>query len=455
MSACVFVGPTLPAKKVAAVGGFVRLPPVAQGDVYRAVRAGAQAIGIIDGYFSGVPAVWHKEILWAIAQGIPVFGSASMGALRAAELHAFGMRGVGRIFEDYRNGSLEDDDEVAVLHGPAETGYVVLSEPMVNLRATLDRAGEEKVIPMAAARTLTTLAKELFYQERTWDAVFSAAASSGLPEAEMAALRDWLPAGKVDRKGEDALAMLAAMADWLSGERQPPEADFEFEWTDMWDTAIAGAPTVGLDAATATEAVPPARLLDELRIDGDAYRSAKAAALARLLALREADRRRLSAGREAVSDAIDRLRGALGLYNRAELEKWLAANDLATADLERLMEEEALLETLIALVEPSLDQPLIDGLRLTGEYRRFADRAMRKHAVLSRLGLPDPEPGDIDMAPPQLVHWYFRECLDQPVPDDIDGYIWRLGIADRQEFYRLLTRERLFSGIGGASDENF
>ena len=56
-------------------------------------------IGIIDGYFEIVPTVWHKEILWAMAQGIHVFGAASIGALRAAELDAFGMRGIGRIYE--------------------------------------------------------------------------------------------------------------------------------------------------------------------------------------------------------------------------------------------------------------------------------------------------------------------------------------------------------------------
>ena len=64
-----------------------------------------RAVGIIDGYFQQVPSVWHKEILWAMAQGVHVFGSASMGALRAAELAPFGMRGVGLIFEAYRDGS--------------------------------------------------------------------------------------------------------------------------------------------------------------------------------------------------------------------------------------------------------------------------------------------------------------------------------------------------------------
>ena len=104
MTFLLFVGPTLAAEKIAEAGSFVCLPPVAQGDLYRAALRRPRAIGVIDGYFSGAPSVWHKEILWAISQGIPVFGSASMGALRAAELHAFGMRGVGRIFEAFRDG---------------------------------------------------------------------------------------------------------------------------------------------------------------------------------------------------------------------------------------------------------------------------------------------------------------------------------------------------------------
>ena len=62
------------------------------------------------------------------------FGASSMGALRAAELHTFGMRGVGEIFERYRDGVLEDDDEVAVSHASADHAYRELSVAMVNLR---------------------------------------------------------------------------------------------------------------------------------------------------------------------------------------------------------------------------------------------------------------------------------------------------------------------------------
>ena len=149
MSVCIFVGPTLSREAVVSVLDAQCLPPAAQGDVYRAARLRPRAIGIIDGYFSGAPSVWHKEILWALSQGIAVFGSSSMGALRAAELHSFGMRGVGRIFEWFRDGVLEDDDEVAVVHGPAELGFAGASEPMVNVRATLARAVAEGVITPA------------------------------------------------------------------------------------------------------------------------------------------------------------------------------------------------------------------------------------------------------------------------------------------------------------------
>lgn len=65
----------------------VFLPPASQGDVYRAAVKRPAAIGIIDGRFHDTPAVWHKEILWALAQGIPVYGSASMGALRGGDGH--------------------------------------------------------------------------------------------------------------------------------------------------------------------------------------------------------------------------------------------------------------------------------------------------------------------------------------------------------------------------------
>src|SRR4051812_40169539 len=208
MNVYVFTGPTLSPEAAREVLDAVYLPPVSQGDVYRVGLERPAAIGIIDGYFERVPSVWHKEILWAMSQGIHVYGSASMGALRAAELDVFGMVGVGEIFEAYRDGVLEDDDEVAVAHAYAEAGFRPVSEAMINVRCTLKAAVAAGALSPATQAALEGIAKELFYPERSYGRILEEGGERGLPRAELQGLREWLRHGQVNRKRLDALAML-------------------------------------------------------------------------------------------------------------------------------------------------------------------------------------------------------------------------------------------------------
>src|SRR5262245_14019690 len=164
MTVCIFTGPTLPPTEAARVLDAEYLPPAAIGDVYRAAQKRPWAIGIIDGFFESTPSVWHKEVLWTMDQGIHVFGASSMGALRAAELADFGMVGVGAIFEAYRDGLIEDDDEVAVVHGPSEMGHMQISEAMVNIRATIGKAAATGVVSPETAAALIGTAKALYYK---------------------------------------------------------------------------------------------------------------------------------------------------------------------------------------------------------------------------------------------------------------------------------------------------
>ena len=138
----VFLGPTLPRDRGA------RLPPGALSATGRTgirlsgcmLAYSRRAIVLIDGAFAKVPAVRHKEILWALSRGIEVYGAASMGALRAAELSAVGMRGYGLIYRWYRAVPFANDDEVAVAMTPSELGAQALSEALINMRLTLRRA---------------------------------------------------------------------------------------------------------------------------------------------------------------------------------------------------------------------------------------------------------------------------------------------------------------------------
>lgn len=232
-----FAGPSLPPRARPDDPRIEWRPPVKQGELYRAALTGPAVIGVIDGYFEVTPTVWHKEILWAMAQGIHVFGAASIGALRAAELDVFGMRGIGRIYEMYRDGSLEDDDEVAVLHGPEELGYPPLTEAMVDIRATLEEAARSGIVSAEIAETLTAIAKSLFYKERSYEAVLSCCANFGLPAAPLRALAEWLPAGQIDQKRSDAEAMLDGIRGLLAAGTPPLRVAYGLAETAAWEAA--------------------------------------------------------------------------------------------------------------------------------------------------------------------------------------------------------------------------
>jgi len=204
----IFVGPTLAAAEAARlVPGATIAPPVAVGDVLGLLRTrGLRRIAIIDGYFERMAAVWHKEILLALERGIAVWGAASMGALRAAELAPYGMRGVGAIYRDFARGVLVADDEVAVAHLPAEYGYRATSDALVNLRDGIARA------PMLTAPTrarLLELARARFYRERSWERLLADARAAGLPARQLAAFAAW---PKPDRKAADARLLLRKLA---------------------------------------------------------------------------------------------------------------------------------------------------------------------------------------------------------------------------------------------------
>jgi hypothetical protein len=237
MDVILFTGPSLPPDLACEMFKARCLPPVSQGDVYRASLEKPDVIGIVDGYFRSVPSVWHKEILWALSQGIVVYGSASMGALRAAELAPFGVIGVGWVYEAFRDGLLTDDDEVAVEHGPAELGYACTSEAMVNIRRTLAAAESTGIISHCSRLALEAHAKALYYPLRSYSRILSSPPRN-VHQKEITALSDWLPNGKINQKRADALSMLEEIKNLSFLPAASNSVRFIFEHTDMWDQVI-------------------------------------------------------------------------------------------------------------------------------------------------------------------------------------------------------------------------
>lgn len=242
MELYVFLGPTLSVSEARGILDARYLPPVSAGDVASLVGSKPAAIAIIDGYFHQAPAVRHKEILYALSSGVRVFGSSSMGALRAAELACFGMEGVGRVFEMYRSGALEDDDEVAVAHASASDGYRPLSEAMVNIRESLRRAEQAGVISASTHEFFAREAKRRFYPERIWPVLHEEAQRRGVRRAERDALTAFVREHKINLKAEDARSLLRHLAAISATGIDPHVPTFELHVTVHWRDAMSPRP---------------------------------------------------------------------------------------------------------------------------------------------------------------------------------------------------------------------
>jgi hypothetical protein len=377
-----------------------------------------------------------------MTQGIHVYGSASLGALRAVELTAFGMEGVGKIFESFRNGLLEDDDEVTVVHGDADSGYRSSSEAMVNIRATLARAEAVGILGSSTRTALERAAKNLFYPERTYPRILQVVTTQGLNLAELHAFTEWWPRGRVDQKREDALAMLRAMRKHLTDPR-PKQVSFALEHTKYWDNLIHQAGTIQLvedKAQTSASTLLLDDLLDELRLHGTAYARAHQAAMLLYLAVQAVEDRA-----EVVSEAMtqrvtDRFVQAHGLRTDDDVRRWLEENDLSDEEFAEMMRQETILGWAEASMRREIVRCVPNHLRSTGEYTRLRARALDKQKTLELAGLQNPSLEAVGLTAESLLEWYFNR-LGRPVDTSVTSYAKFAGFADHHAFLRAVIRE--------------
>ena len=221
-----FAGPSLFGQEFDRTGIEVR-HPARQGDVYRAVTEGATAIGLIDGVFGSVASIWHKEILFALSDGVRVIGGASLGALRAAECHEFGMEAVGSIAQDYLSGARREDADVCLAHCPAELDFMPLSEPLVDVEATLAALRETGRINAAELGALLDTARSLYFGDRTVEAMVA-----GLAASRGAAIGELYSTGRVSLKAVDALQVVERLRGSPDIRAAPP--DWTFVRSDPW-----------------------------------------------------------------------------------------------------------------------------------------------------------------------------------------------------------------------------
>jgi hypothetical protein len=199
----VYLGPSLPVAIARSLLNATYLPPLKRGDLAN-LPPDAKTVGIIDGVFHHSLAESPKEVLTLLERGVRVYGASSIGALRAAETHIYGMVGIGTIFQMYRDREIDADDEVAVAYDPSTNRAV--SEPLVNIRLALRIAVEQGIISGREADQIISAMKCTYYPSRSWQLVASMSP----------ALAPFLESAHFDQKRNDALLLLQTLAGEIS-----------------------------------------------------------------------------------------------------------------------------------------------------------------------------------------------------------------------------------------------
>ncbi len=208
----IFLGPSLKRDLALSIldGSKIEYrPPARKGDLLKINNSNNSdsntLVCLIDGVFLQDYPPTPMEVYTIMQRGVKVFGASSIGALRAVELERLGMVGIGRIFRLYRNGILEDDDEVAVTFSGDD--YTLTSEAMIDIRYTLYHAYKSSMISRESRRILTRIAKSIYFPYRSYDLILEKAKGI-IDDEQLSMLREYIKYNRRSLKEEDSIELL-------------------------------------------------------------------------------------------------------------------------------------------------------------------------------------------------------------------------------------------------------
>lgn len=207
----IFLGPSLSHEKARRIMPEAEYrPPAKKGDLLRlAADPETRMVGLVDAVFlQDYPPTPIEVYQLARKQGVTLAGAASLGALRAVELEKFGMIGIGKIFELYKKGTLDADDEVAVTFAP-DGDYRLQSEAMVDIRFNLFLAKKRGIINQETKKIVASVAKEIYFPHRNYPDIIEAVKRrySSL-DAELLAFQTYILSSRKSLKEMDAVRLI-------------------------------------------------------------------------------------------------------------------------------------------------------------------------------------------------------------------------------------------------------
>ncbi len=221
----IFLGPSLNHEKARAIFADADYrPPAKKGDLLRlAASPDVGMVGLVDGVFlQDYPPTPIEVYQLARREGVLLAGAASLGALRAVELEKFGMVGIGRIFELYKKGKVNADDEVAVTF--SDSDFRVQSEAMIDIRYNLYLAKKQGVVSEATKRALARVAKSIYFPHRNYQDIIDETKRLHPELADVENFRSYISQNRKSLKEMDAMKLVQFLKEKYEANLKSPVA---------------------------------------------------------------------------------------------------------------------------------------------------------------------------------------------------------------------------------------
>lgn len=170
----VYLGPTLRKEEALKILDADYRDPAKKGDFLMLSQDSDEKkyVGFIDGVFlHDYPPPPIEVYHLATRKNIELLGASSLGALRAVELEKFGMKGIGKIFQLYKNGIIDADDEVAVTF--VRGSNILQSEAMIDIRFNLFLAYKKGIITNDTKKRFVKIAKGIYFPFRNYEDIIN------------------------------------------------------------------------------------------------------------------------------------------------------------------------------------------------------------------------------------------------------------------------------------------
>jgi hypothetical protein len=206
----VYLGPTLNRDEASKILEADYRDPAKKGDFLRLSHTSDEKkyVGFIDGVFlHDYPPSPIEVYHLATRKNIELIGASSLGALRAVELEKFGMKGIGKIFQLFKNGVLDADDEVAVTF--VRDKNILQSEALIDIRFNLFLAYKKGIITKQTKKRFVRIAKNIYFPFRNYDDIIRLTQEQ-FPSIndELENFRDYILKNRDSLKARDARKLL-------------------------------------------------------------------------------------------------------------------------------------------------------------------------------------------------------------------------------------------------------